>query len=982
MMDHTNIAKVLDAGTTDTGRPYFVMELVRGIRITDYCDENKLNTDRRLDLFIHVCHAVQHAHQKGIIHRDLKPSNILVTINDGVPVPKVIDFGIAKATEGRLTDKTIYTQLHQFIGTPAYMSPEQAMMTSLDIDTRSDIYSLGVLLYELLTGRPPFDPRAMMAAGLDELRRTIREQEPARPSTRLSSLPLDALTTAAKRRSTEAPKLIHAISGDLDWIVMKCLEKDRTRRYDTANGLAADLKRHLNSEPINARPPSALYTFQKLVRRNKVVFAAASAVAAAVVIGLGVSTTLFLKERQSRRRAVSAERTATTEAQRATTAAEETRQRLLRLRLDNGARLLETAYLMPSLPWFVEAFKVDQGHPEHETKHRLRLASILQQCPRPRQMWFHGGSANVALSPDGKLALTGASDGTSAIWDVATGRQLGIAQFPRGTSSRPRCRFSTDGKSAFAEGGSAVVIWELGATPRARIISAGELIHTSAMSADGRFYVMGTATRPLLIWEAETGNLTEVSSTVSDKADVIAFLPPNARSVLGIDVPTATPVFLTVDRVGYVRAWDAATTNVLFQQKLPENVHASLVAKGEFSPDGRFLLQLQNAYRDFKMLLWDVPTGQLIAELKHDHHVLDIAFSPDGKTVVTSSQDRTARIWDTHTGKLRGAPLQHERYVSRVRISPGGQLILTVSADGTARVWDLHTGKSAGPPLVHSAATEDAVFGADDATIATGCVDGTVRIWDLAAAPKWRWVGAQASFTLSFTPREVGFNDPSWGAALIESEGIHVLGLQDEPTRLVRLPPGTIGFAAGSRDGKRLLVGRQNNQRFEYQLWATETSQPLGPAFSTEVADYLFQRAASADCSRFVTTSSDKKSQVWDTLTGQRVGSPIQLPETKDEFTVELSPDGTAITAIIRNRLHVWEASDGRERFAALENMSASRLVSFSSDSQRLATACKDGSGKDSFRCGMPGPVRRWGRGWCSKRRFSPSRSVRMENEL
>jgi serine/threonine protein kinase len=242
MMDHPNIAKVFDAGTTETGRPYFVMELVRGIKITEYCDQNQLNTKQRLTLLIEVCHAVQHAHQKGIIHRDIKPSNIMVTLHDGVPVPKVIDFGIAKATEGRLTDETVYTQLHQFIGTPAYMSPEQAEMSGLDIDTRSDIYSLGVLLYELLAGSTPFDAKELMASGLDAMRKIIREQEPVRPSTRFLTLQGADLTTTAKRRSTDTTKLLHQLRGDLDWIVMKCLEKDRTRRYETANGLVADIR--------------------------------------------------------------------------------------------------------------------------------------------------------------------------------------------------------------------------------------------------------------------------------------------------------------------------------------------------------------------------------------------------------------------------------------------------------------------------------------------------------------------------------------------------------------------------------------------------------------------------------------------------------------------------------------------------------------------------------------------------------------------
>jgi len=307
MMDHPNIARVLDAGATETGRPYFVMELVRGIKITDYCDQNHLDTRQRLDLFIQVCHAIQHAHQKGVIHRDIKPSNILVTLHDGLPVPKVIDFGIAKAIEGKLTDQTLFTAYEQVVGTPAYMSPEQAEMSGLDIDTRTDIYSLGVLLYELLTGRTPFDPKKLLQSGLDEMRRTLREKEPQRPSIMLTTLAGKELTAIAEQRQAESPKLLSLLRGDLDWVVMKALEKDRRRRYETANGLAMDINRYLNNEPVIARPPSRLYRFHKLVRRNKIVFVAGAAVAAALIIGLGTSTWLFLMERSARQRAVAAE---------------------------------------------------------------------------------------------------------------------------------------------------------------------------------------------------------------------------------------------------------------------------------------------------------------------------------------------------------------------------------------------------------------------------------------------------------------------------------------------------------------------------------------------------------------------------------------------------------------------------------------------------------------------------------------------------
>jgi eukaryotic-like serine/threonine-protein kinase len=307
MMNHPHIAKVFDAGATDSGRPYFVMELVRGIPITEYCDKNCLPTGQRLDLFILVCQAVQHAHQKGIIHRDLKPSNILVTLNDGVPWPMIIDFGIAKATHQRLTEKTLFTHFAQMIGTPAYMSPEQAEMSKLDVDTRSDIYALGVLLYELLTGSTPFPTRELLSLGYREMQRTIAEREPPRLSTRLSTMANEERTVVAKNRSLDGSALAKLFRGDLDWIVMKCLEKDRTRRYDTVNGLAGDVQRYLSNEPVVACPPSAGYRLRKFVRRNKGPVLAAGFVLLTLLVGI-VGTTLGLIEAGRQRLVVERQR--------------------------------------------------------------------------------------------------------------------------------------------------------------------------------------------------------------------------------------------------------------------------------------------------------------------------------------------------------------------------------------------------------------------------------------------------------------------------------------------------------------------------------------------------------------------------------------------------------------------------------------------------------------------------------------------------
>src|SRR5262245_49833557 len=288
MMDHPNIARVFDGGVTESGRPYLVMELVRGIPITDYCDREQLSIPERLELFVLVCRAVQHAHQKGIIHRDLKPSNVLVTVIDGAAVPKVIDFGVAKATGASLTERTIYTAFQQFIGTPLYMSPEQADLSGMDIDTRSDIYSLGVLLYELLTSTTPFDQDTFRTAAFDELRRIIREQEPPKPSTRLSSLGATRATVSANRKA-DARHLDRAVRGELDWIVMNALEKDRRRRYETANDFASDVVRYLADEPVQACPPSVWYRFGKFTRRNQRVLTAAGLIALILIIGTAVS---------------------------------------------------------------------------------------------------------------------------------------------------------------------------------------------------------------------------------------------------------------------------------------------------------------------------------------------------------------------------------------------------------------------------------------------------------------------------------------------------------------------------------------------------------------------------------------------------------------------------------------------------------------------------------------------------------------------
>src|SRR5665213_1980079 len=657
MMDHPNIAKVLDAGTTDVGRPYFVMELVRGIKITDYCDQNNLSTKERLDLFIKICQAIQHAHQKGIIHRDIKPSNILVTLHDGVPVPKVIDFGIAKATEGRLTDATVYTQLHQFIGTPAYMSPEQAEMSGLDIDTRSDIYSLGVLLYELLAGSTPFDGQELMSQGIDAMRKTIREKEPVRPSTRFATLKGEDLTTTAKRRSADKAKLMHQLKGDLDWIVMKCLEKDRTRRYETANGLAFDLKRHLNNEPVLARPPSMAYKFQKAFRRNKLVFAAGAAVSVALFLGIIVSASQAIRATHAKREALAAKGQAE-EAQ-----ASESVQRQKAEDNERKATELRTQAEAEELVARQRAYASDMNVAMQALKgSNLGRAQDLLNRQRPlpgqkdlrgwewRYLWQQtrsdalftlcqksGEISSLAASSDGNwLAVGLAHRGGVSVWDLRNRRELVRLVEDDGLV---RCTFSlTAPILAFA--GSTYTkrntlrLWNGGTRQMTAEIPLDNSCTGLAFSRDGQTLVTSTYHGHITLWRMPEG--TKLASyACEDTCD---------HSLLGF---AATPdLSLAAYVTGQmseqrIRVIDLRDGKELWNAPASKQNISALA----FSPDGKILAS-SAAYAESDIRLWDVATGKEIGRLDgHQSWVGALVFWPDGSKLASASADQTIRIW-------------------------------------------------------------------------------------------------------------------------------------------------------------------------------------------------------------------------------------------------------------------------------------------------------------------------------------------------
>ena len=943
MMDNPHIAKIFDAGVTETGRPFFVMELVRGISITKFCDDHQLAIKDRLELLIPVCHAIQHAHQKGVIHRDIKPSNILVTIDGSVSHPMVIDFGVAKATNQRLTEKTLFTKFAQLIGTPAYMSPEQAEMSRQDVDTRSDVYSLGVLLYELLTGTPPFSEERLRSAGYVEIQKIIADEVPPRPSTKLTMLSEKELTTTAKRCRSEAPKLLYFVKGDLDWITMKCLEKDRSRRYPSVTDLALDIERHLANEAINARPPSRAYRLRKAWQRNKIVYTACLGMALALLTG-------FIVSLWQTHNAIEARTLAQSES--------------LRARQGNYVSDMNLAAQAWNAGDLLRARELLATHASRTGERDLRgfewrlLWGLAHEDET--QLSFNTAPHKVvavAVSPRGRFLAWSGDDGSIRMVDLQTKEsRTGYRSHGEDVTS---LAFSHGDQALLATGsrGGMLEIWDVGNEKRKRILAGhtGRITHLAFQADDARLNSVA-ADKTIRIWELAKAEATTIESPggqviVSRDGETLATYgginngirfwrahpTPTERQPLpgqnGLMKAAAlssngkSVVFSTFGSV--LARWkvDSPTPMMNFWQ-------SQITDRLALSADDRILA---SAGTDNLIKLWNVETGEEFAVLRgHTTSITHLALSADGGTLASVDAQKNVKVWGTHpSANHRVFP--HHWLVLYLAASPDGKFLAVSDPNSdTLCLWNLSTRESL--PLITNDKV-NAAFSPDGKWLATAHLySGTVELWERRGDgyrkhQSFEPTTATHGNHLHFSPDSgmLVFRGPDGVFSLVDIENLEIIGtLQGRRSFFCA--------AAFSQDGRLIATGSGRMIR----IWKAATQELLSTIDDQESPLSL---AFNSDATVLIAASGNEEIRRWDVSDPAR---PRILSALRGHIAlvtqVALSPDGKALASTsLDGTFKLWDMATGQVLASLQGHRSAVNCLAWAPDGQTVYTGGGDG---------------------------------------